>query len=238
MRHAIVGLFISGMAHATVVHVPLKSGVALKPGEAYTVNVEAAGSMEIGWKAVQAKPCTTSCVQATQLMAGVTYSIATPLGAAKKYRPESGKIVIEYKNVSDEPVTIDVYRVERTCDAEACRFLDESQKSRWQVFLVDEFKGIETSKDGSYSVITGVVMSGRPFRFRAVWWTDNKTGLMVNCAPFVKRYLENHTPKEQYRPYVISGQALDATGEIVLKSVDSCAPKAWKFGVPQENVYR
>src|SRR5690348_12175988 len=100
MRRAITWLFLGGMAHATVVHVPLKSGVALKPGEAYTINVEAAGPTEIGWKAVQAKACTTNCVQAAQLMAGVTYSIATPLGAAKKYKPESGKIAIEYKNVS------------------------------------------------------------------------------------------------------------------------------------------
>ena len=96
MRHAIVWLLMGGTAHATVVHVPLKSGVALNPGEAYTVSVEAEEPTEIGWKAVQAKPCTANCVQATQLMAGVTYSIATPLGAAKKYKPESGKIAIEY----------------------------------------------------------------------------------------------------------------------------------------------
>lgn len=235
---AALSLFAAAGAHGIVAHIPIKSRLALRPGEAYTVSIDATEPMEIGWKTVQAKPCTTNCVQATQVSTGITYSIATPLGAAKKYTPEASKISIEYKNVSSEPVTIDVYRVERTCDAEGCRFLDEGQKSRWLVFKVDEFKTIATSKDESYSVISGVAMSGRPFRFRAVWWTDERPPFMVNCAPSVKRYLENRAPKEQYRPYVISGQAIGAGDNIVLKSVDTCAPKAPKFGVPEENVFR
>ncbi len=160
------------------------------------------------------------------------------MGASRKYTPASGKISVEYKNVSSEPVTIDVYRVQRTCEAEACKFLDEDQKGRWLVFKVDEFKSIVTSKDGSYSVISGVTITGRPFSLRAVWWTDDKTALMVNCAPFVTRYLDSHTPKEQYRPYVISGQAIGEAADIVLKSIDTCAPKAQNFGVPDKNVFK
>jgi hypothetical protein len=71
-----------------------------------------------------------------------------------------------------------------------------------------------------------------------VWWTDDKNALMVNCSPFVTRYLENHTPKEQYRPYVISGHAIGEAANIVLKSVDTCAPKAPNFGAPDKNVFR
>jgi hypothetical protein len=231
-------LFWAGAAHAAVVHVPLKSGLVLKPGEVYAVSVDATEPLEIGWQAVQAKPCTTNCVQATDVTGGVNYTIATALGAAMKYSPAAGKITVEYKNVSSEAVTINVYRVKRTCDAEACKFLDQGQKGRWLVFKVDEFKSLTTSADGSYSVISGVTIAGRPFSFRAVWWTDDKAALQVNCSPFVKRYLDNRTPKEQYRPYVISGQAVGDAANIVLTAIDTCAPKAPNFGVPETNVFK
>jgi hypothetical protein len=240
MRRSILCFLVlwAGAAHGAVVHVPLKSGLVLKPGEAHTITVQATEPMEIGWLTVQAKPCTTNCVQATDVTGGVNYTIATPLGASRKYTPVSGKITVEYKNVSSEPVTINVYRVQRTCEAEACKFLDESQKGRWLVFKVDEFKSIATSNDGSYSVISGVAVGGRPFSFRAIWWTDEKSALMVNCSPSVKRYLDTHASKEQYRPYVISGQAVGDAANIVLKSIDTCAPKAPNFGVPEGNVFK
>jgi hypothetical protein len=240
MRLAILLFLIlwAGPAHAAIVHVAIKSSLVLKPDEGYTITVEATEPMEIGWQNVQAKRCTTNCVQATDVTGGINYVIATPLGASSKYTPVSGKISVEYKNVSSEPVTINVYRVQRTCEAEACKFFDESQKGRWLVFKVDEFKSIATSNDGSYSVISGVTVAGRPFSFRAVWWTDDRTALIVNCAPFVKRYLDNHAPKEQYRPYVISGQAIGEAANIVLKSIDTCAPKAPNFGVPDKNVFK
>jgi len=225
-------------AVAAVEHVPIKSNVTLRPGEAQTITVDATQPTEIGWQAVQAKPCTTDCVQATDVTGGVNYTIATRLGASMKYRPAAGRITVEYKNVSGEPVTIDIYRVRRTCEAEACRFIDESQKARWLVFKVDEFTAIETSRDASYSVISGVAISGRPFRVTAVWWTEDRKSLLVNCAPSVKRYLDEHTPKERYRPYVISGQAVGEATGIVLRSVDTCAPKAPNFGVPEANVFK
>ena len=231
-------LFWVGAAHAVVEHVSIKSDVKLKPGEAYTVTVAATQPMEIGWEAVQAKPCVTDCVQATDVTGGIKYTIATRLGASMKYQPASGKITVEYKNVSSEPVSINVYRVRRTCDAEACKFLDESQKDRWLVFKVDQFTSIETSKDESYSIIAGVTLSGRSFSFTAVWWTDDKKNLGVNCAPFVRGYLDTHTPKERYSPYIISGQAVGEAGTIILKSVDTCAPKAPNFGVPEANVFK
>jgi hypothetical protein len=221
-----------------VEHVPIKSNVELKPDEARTITVEATQPTEIGWQAVQAKPCTTNCVQATDVTGGINYTIATPLGASMKYTPASGKITVEYKNVSSEPVTINVYRVQRTCEAEACKFLDERQKGRWLVFKVDEFRSIATSKDESYSVITGVTIAGRPFSFKAVWWTDDKKNLLVNCAPFVKGYLDKQTPREHYSPYIISGQAVGEGTNIILRSIDTCAPKAANFGVPEKNVFK
>jgi hypothetical protein len=228
----------AGAARAAVVHVPVKSNLVLQPGEAYTVTVAATEAQEIGWATVQPKPCSTPCVQAIDITGGVNYTIALPLGGAMKYTPVGGKISIEYKNVSTEPVTITVYRVRRTCEAEACKFLDDHQTSSWLVFKVEEFKSITTSKDGSYSVISGVTIAGRPFTVKAVWWTDEKQAFAVNCSPSVQKYLGNHTPKDQYRPYIISGQAISPSPTIVLKSIDTCAPKAPNFGVPEKNVFK
>ena len=231
-------VFWAAVAHAAVKHIPIKSEVVLKPGETYTIAVQATEPVEIGWLAVQAQRCTTNCVQATDLTGGIHYSIATSLGFSKKYQPVSGKISVEYKNMSGEPVTINIYRVKRTCEAEACKFLPPGQKGRWLVFKVNEFRSIATSKDGSYSIISGVAESGKPFRFRAVWWTDEKPAIMVNCSPSIQRFLDNHTPRDQYRPYVISGQAVGEPANIVLTSIDTCAPKAPHFGVPEKNVFK
>jgi hypothetical protein len=240
MRPSILAVLVlwAGAAQGAVAHIPIKSGLVLKPGEASTIALDAAEPVEIGWQAVQAKPCTTNCVQVTDLSGATKSRFATAMGASAKYTPASGKISIEYKNVSGEPVTINVYRVKRTCDAEACKFLDEHLKSSWLVFKVGEFTSITTSKDESYSVISAVTLAGRPFSFRAVWWTDDKATLLVNCAPSVKKYVDNHTPKEQYRPYIISGQAVGETARIVLKSIDTCAAKAPNFGVPEKNVFK
>jgi hypothetical protein len=225
-------------SHSAVVHVPLQSSLVLKPGQVRTITVDAAGPMEIGWQTVQENRCTMNCVQATDLTGGANYTIATPMGASMRYTPAFGKISVEYKNVSSEPVTINVYRIQRTCEAEACKFLEEGEKSHWLVFKVDEFSSITTSKDGSYSVISGVTTAGRHFTFTAVWWTDEKRAFMVNCAPFVVKYLANHVPKEQYRPYIISGQIVRESPDVVLKSIDTCAPKALNFGVPEGNVFK
>ena len=187
-------------ARAAVVHVPVKSNLVLQPGEAYTVTLAATAPEEIGWATVQAKPCTTPCVQAVDITGGVNYTIALPLGGSMKYTPVAGKITIEYKNMSTEPVTINVYRVHRTCEAEACKFLDDHQTSSWLVFKVDEFTSIATSKDGSYSVISGVTIAGRPFTVSAVWWTDEKKAFAVDCSPSIQKYLDNHTPKESVPP--------------------------------------
>ena len=227
-----------GTAHAVVRHVPIKSGVVLKPGEAYVAQIEASKPVEIGWKAVQTKPCTTDCVEASQVGGNNRFGFATGLGGAKIYEPADGKVAVQYKNVSQEPVTIDVYRIVRICDAESCRFLDNSKKGSWLVFKIDEFKSITTSKDGSYSVISGVAVSGRPFRFVAAWWTDDKTALHPNCAPWIKRDVDNHTPKDQYRPYIISGQNVGDGNNIVLKSIDDCVARAPHFGVPDQNVFK
>ena len=227
----------SGTAYGAVKHVPIRSGVALKPGETYTAKVETNKPLEIGWTAVQAKPCTMDCIQMKLISPMHPLSFAAARGAQGNYTPTDGKVVVEYKNVSQQAVTIDVFRLERTCDAEACKLFDSSKKGSWLVFKVDEFKSITNSNDGSYSVISGVVESGRAFRIHAVWWTDDQRSAF-GCPRWIKGYVDNHTLKEKYRPYILSGQNVGDDNNIVLKSIDDCVPNAPHFGVPDKNVFK
>jgi len=62
--------------------------------------------------------------------------------------------------------------------------------------------------------------------------------MKYNCVPSVKRYLSERTPKDRYSPYIISGQAIGDADAVVLTSIETCAPKAPNFGVPEENVFK
>jgi hypothetical protein len=227
---------VTAVSNAAVTHSPIKSGIALKPGQAYVVTIESAAPVEIGWTTVQAKHCTMHCVQATNL---ATHTIlATDIGASTFYDPAEGKISVEYRNVSNEAVIIDVFRVHRTCEAEACKFIDKNAKSRPLVFKIKEFKSITTSKDGSYSTISGIAMSGRPFTVRAVWWTEDPKGLRFGCEKWIKGWLDNHDPPEKYQPYVLSGSGLGDDNHLVLKFVDTCVPHAPNYGAIESSVFK
>ncbi|MGA8086187.1 MAG: hypothetical protein WCA10_02700 [Terracidiphilus sp.] len=231
-------ILCTGTVYGAVKHIPIRSGVVLKPGEVYTAQVTSQKPVEIEWTAVQAKKCTMDCVQMT-LMSGTWHQpFLAAMGATGKYTPTNGKLVVEYKNVSQEPVTIDVFLVERTCDAEACKLFDGSKKGSWLVFKIDEFKSITNSADTSYSVISGVAESGRAFRIHVVWWTDQKGAGFMGCPRWIKGYVDNHTPREKYRPYIISGMNVGDENNIVLKSIDDCVPSAPHFGVPEKNLYK
>ncbi len=231
-------ILCASTAYGAVKQVPIRSGVVLKPGEAYTAQVESAKEVEIGWTAAQAKPCATDCIQMTVVRDMHTVAFNAASGAQGKYMPTNGKLVVEYKNISQQAVTIDVFRIEGTCEAEACKLFDGSKKGSWLVFKIDEFKSITNSTDTSYSVISGVVESRRAFRIRVVWWTDEKGAGFMGCPRWIKGYVDNHTPTEKYRPYIISGMNVGDENNIVLKAIDDCVPLAPHFGVPEKNVFR
>jgi hypothetical protein len=232
MRISILTAFVlfAGTCSAAVLHAPIKSRLELKPGQSYTITVDSAVPLEIGWTAVQQKACATNCVEATDLNTTIHTSIATSLGASKIYHPADGKISVAYKNVSSDPVIIDIYRVNRTCEAEACRFIDKNAKGHSLTFKIKEFKSITTSSDGSYSTISAIAMSGRPFTVRAVWWSEDPKGIRFGCEKWIKRWLDSHAPPEKYSPYVLDGEVIGDDSHLVLTRVDTCVPSAPNFG--------
>ena len=129
-----------------------------------------------------------------------------------------------------QPVTIEIYRVTRTCEAEACKFIDKSAKGRSLTFKIKEFKSITTSKDGSYSTISAVAMSGRPFTLRAIWWTEDPKGFRFSCEKWIKGWLDTRAPPDRYSPYIFDGEVIGDDNHLVLRHVDSCVPHAPNFG--------
>lgn len=238
MRISILTAFalFAGVSYAAVTHAPIKSSVTLKPSQTSIITIDSATPVEIGWTTVQAKRCTMHCVQATDLFAHTT--VATDIGASIFYNPAAGKISVEYKNISSDPVILNIYRVQRTCDAEVCKFIDKNAKARALVFKIREFKSITTSKDGSYSTISGIAMSGRPFTVRAAWWTEDPKGLRFGCEKWIKGWLDNRDPPEKYRPYVLAGSGLGDDNHLVLKFVDTCVPHAPNFGAMESSVFK
>lgn len=231
-------LFFSGFSYGSVVHVPIKSGLTLQPNQSYTLSIDATAPVEIAWLTSNDKPCPTDCIEVTELSRYPSTGFATSLGGGKQYVPAPGKIAVEYKNISNAAVTIDIFRVRRTCDAEACKFIPKDAKTRLLVYKIAAFKSITTSKDGSYSIISGTALSGRSFTVRAVWWTDDSKGFRFHCDNWIKRWVDSGAPVEKYRPYVLSGQAIGEGNNIVLKSIDDCVPNAPHFGVPEANVFK
>jgi hypothetical protein len=229
-------LLLAGAARATVRREPVNARLTLAPGQAETITIETREPVEVGWEAVQLRKCETDCVRATDKSAKNATGFSSGLGAMMKYAPVSGKIVVEFANTGDIPVTLNVYEIVRVCDAESCALFKGEPKTRWLVFKIDEFKSIATSADASYSTISGVTTAGKPFTVKAVWWTDDPASSFA-CAKSIKGYLDGATPKEKYAPYILSGAAIEGK-DLILENVDTCVPKAPDFGAPEGNVFK
>ena len=172
---------------------------------------------------MQAKPCITNCVQATEVTGGINRDRYSPW-RVHGVHARAG----HHQCLPGAPDR----------EAEACKFVDQGQKGRWLVFKIDQFTSIETSKDESYSIISVVTLAGRPFSFKAIWWTDDKRNLGVNSRPpsngtWTRARRRNATVLTSF-----PGQAVGEADTIVLKSIDTCAPKAPNFGVPEGNVFK
>jgi hypothetical protein len=234
----LLSLLFSTSVYAAIQKETIKSGIELKPGQHELITIESTEDLEIGWITTQEKRCTMHCVEATDKSGGYESKISTDIGASLKYKPANGKIIVDYANVADHPVTIDIYKSTSTCEAQACAFLKNDQSQRGLVFKIAEFKSIENSADGSYSVISGLTTTGQEFTVKAVWWTTDTNAMRFSCDKTIKGYLDKHTSPDDYQPYILSGRASGYNDTMVLESVDTCVPKAPNFGVSEEMVYK
>jgi hypothetical protein len=241
MRAALlVGLLLVPLvAKADVTEEPIHSNIDLKPGATRTFTFESAGALELGWKATQAAPCTTDCIRVTDA-APAHNTFATKLGGAMKYEPVDGKITLTYANESKyQLVTITIYRVKRTCDAASCAFVKGKEEGRPINIVVGAFKSIATSKDGSYSEITGETATGKHFTAKLLWWTDDPNSpVIINCSKTIQQYIVKKTPPEDYSPYILPGTLVGDGSDLIVMKLTGCVAKGTNYGMSESSIYK
>lgn len=241
LRRILIGLtvwIVSLNAYATEVRSTLQSGVEIKPGEPMVIAIQSQRPMEIGWTVDHAAPCDSPCIGSVDMSSRNKDVLSSDTGASQLYRPKDGTIKIEFRNLIDRPVTIDIYMVEQVCDsgAEACEFLKLDELGDWLVYKIEKFTSIETSKDGSYSKIEGSTTRGKIFTLMAVWWFDGSEENTGECQDEIVRYIQERSPISEYSPYILSGRSA-AKNKSVLVNIDTCAPNGSDFAVPDAHVF-
>lgn len=226
------------VAFADLEHITVASGIQLQPGGTRVVAIKSAEPLEIGWENTQAKPCTMSCVEASIEKGGAKYSWAAPMGGSKEYTPDAGKITITFRNVSKDPVAINVFKVKRTCKAASCAFVKNKKSTRPMVIKVGLFKAVTKGKDGSYSVVTGVTEAGKPFVARVLWWTDNPKNALINCHATMQAYVDKQTPREEYSPFILPGRFVGDDKTLAIDEITGCVPKGAKYGMDESSLYK
>jgi hypothetical protein len=220
----------------TLARTRTRVSASASPGASNTFTLKSNQPVELGWLAIQATPCTGNCVETKDNANG--QSFATNMGGRKLFAPAHGIISITHRNTSKQPVKIKIYRIKRTCNAESCAFLKPQRELRTLVIKVGVFKAITTSKDGSYSVVSGDTTTGKPFSAKLLWWTDDpKSPVIINCAPTIQTLLDKHAPPEDYSPYILPGTLAGGEKDLVLTSISGCAKKATHYGVDEAHVY-
>lgn len=240
MRAALlVGLLLTPLVgKAEVTEEPIHSNIDLKPGETRTYTFEAGEALELGWKATQATPCTTDCIRVTDT-APPHNTFATKLGGIMKYEPADGKVTLTYANESKQLVTITIYSVKRTCNAASCAFVKGKEAGHSIDIVVGVFKSIATSKDGSYSEITGETVAGKHFTAKLLWWTDDPNSpIIINCSKTIQQYIIKKTPPEDYSPYILPGTLVGDVNDLVVMKLTGCVAHGTNYVMSESSIYK
>jgi hypothetical protein len=231
-------LLVPTLASAEITELPVHAKVELKPGESRTFTFESKEPLELGWKAIQAQPCTTDCIEVTDT-APPHHAFATKLGGRMEYKPVAGKVTLTYANKSTQPVTITIYRVKRTCESESCAFTKGKEAGHSINIVVGRFSSISTSKDGSYSVVSGETVTGKPFTAKLLWWTDDpKSPIIINCSKTIQEYVDKQTQPEEYSPYILPGTLVGDVEDLVVTKFTGCVRKGTKYGMTESSIYK
>ena len=107
----------AGTLYGAVKHIPVRSGVVLKPDAAYTAQVESTKPVEIGLDGRSSATLHHGLRADDSDERNLAPTVRGGAGSRRELHPTDGKVVVEFKNVSQEPVTIDVIRVERNVRA-------------------------------------------------------------------------------------------------------------------------
>lgn len=190
----------SAVSYAAYEETLLKDDLIIKAKGQYILKMPAKEKTNIIWRVIDKKDWKTECITATQLNTEHTFPI-TSWSAQTKYTPsKDGFIEIEFKNNVDHPIKLNITSFKLICDSMACDYLKRlgikepieytsSDTPYFKRVRISKFTKIVTSKDKSWSRISGITEYGENFKADFIWWKFDPEK-ELGCGNFIKRYKE------------------------------------------------
>lgn len=183
MKNIYLFIFLSlfsCISHATRITQSIHENITIEPNKSFMTTIHSKEVIRVGWK-TKNMDCMTNCIEAKNISVGnAAPTIGAQFGATLEYSPVDKKLVVEYTNVSDKPVTITVFTEQEICDSMACEYLQSKGisdindynevQNDWKRIISKTIFSFETSKDGSYSVVTGESIFGTKYEVSIIWW--------------------------------------------------------------------
>jgi|GEM_PF-3116625 len=187
----------SCISHATRITQIIHENISIEPNKSYVTDIQSKEAIRVGWKTTN-MDCTTNCIESINKSAsGTAPTISAQHGATLEYKPVNEEIIIEYKNVSDKPVTITIFTEKEICDSMACDYLKSNGvsdlhnykevKSEWKRIVSKNIFSFQTSKDGSYSIVKGESIFDTKYEITIIWWLiDDSTPSL--CKEWIPKH--------------------------------------------------
>ena len=212
----------------------LKDNIKIKPGATYKLTINSKSPVNLGLFVDQESGCETACITIKQPNDASSYEYTTKSNAFSEYHPQSGKIEMNYTNISEKPVVISIHQYIHHCDAEACALLMKmgikepidfaSKNGKFKRLRIASIDTIKTSTDGSWSDVSGTTLFGDPFDVTFIWWLfDPKIEISCGKGRYIERYKKKIS--EGGGPVSIAGNLIYRNRPIFI-NVDTCLGRA------------
>ena len=178
----------------------LKEAITIKPKDRYVFKIPTTTKINIRWTLNDDGNCKSDCISAVQLNTENTFAATSQYGFGTHYSPIGGLVEIEYKNIANHPVKINILTYKYICDSFGCGYLKSlgiknpidyvsNDTPLFKRVRISKFTNIVTSDDKSWSRIWGVTEFGDNFKADFIWWKFDPTK-ETSCGSFLKMYKE------------------------------------------------
>lgn len=216
----LLGLIPSACAARTVEY--FRKDISIASGKTHPFEIQSQDPVTVKWQNKQEPECQDNCVEARQIGNPIDLVVSGQYGAAYDFQPIDGAIRLEFKNISQQPVVIDIYSEKEVCDAEACEILKSKGIEYpfdygeidfgYKRVLLARVDKMETSKDGSYSRVQGETIYGTPFDVILIWWLIEQPSFGAMCREWIPK---NAGKEQDGQVYHFSGSTLETPDSLI-----------------------
>ena len=189
---------LSFSAHATYEEVEIESGIRIPPKKSYRLELQSSKKLGVRWEVTDMNNCSKDCISVSQVNSSWKMKATSQYGVGYEYNPKDEKIILEYENISDHQVVINILKYKYICDSEACDHMRNlgvkdpinfisNDTPLFKRIRVSKFINIKHSVDKSWSRISGKTESGDLFTADFIWWKFDPDQ-EINCFKYLDRY--------------------------------------------------